>query len=105
VDNSLTGTDINESTLLTVPSANLANAANNSDLLDGLSSEAFARVVLPADTDSGTNSYIRVPSWITGSAPPSVDCDQAQETGRITVRDDGTTNLYICTGTGGWVGK
>ncbi|MGD1995585.1 MAG: beta-propeller fold lactonase family protein [Anaerolineae bacterium] len=49
-------------------------------------------------------NYIQFPT-ITGSAPPAADCDEASEAGRIVVRTDGTTNLYICTGATGWVGK
>jgi hypothetical protein len=41
---------------------------------------------------------------ITG-APPSADCNEATEAGRVVVRTDGTVNLYVCRGTGGWIGK
>jgi hypothetical protein len=49
-------------------------------------------------------NYIQFPT-ITGGGPPAADCDEASEAGRIVVRTDGTTNLYICTGTGGWVSR
>jgi hypothetical protein len=49
-------------------------------------------------------NYIQFPT-IDGAAPPSADCDEASEAGRIVVRTDGSTNLYICTGLSGWVGK
>ncbi len=51
-----------------------------------------------------TQGYIQFPT-IFGDTPPSTDCDETSEAGRIVVRTDGTTNLYICTGTTGWVGK
>jgi len=51
-----------------------------------------------------TGSYIQFPT-ISGAAPPAADCDEAREAGRVVVRTDGTTNLYVCTGGGGWVGK
>ncbi len=51
-----------------------------------------------------TGSYVQFPT-ITGAAPPKADCDEAREAGRVVVRTDGTTNLYVCTGAGGWVGK
>jgi hypothetical protein len=46
--------------------------------------------------------YLRVKT-VTGGAPPSTDCDQASEAGRIVVRTDGTTNAYVCTGAA-WAG-
>jgi hypothetical protein len=51
-----------------------------------------------------TGNYIQLPT-ITGMAPPGADCDETSEAGRMVVRTDGTINLYICTGIGGWVGK
>jgi hypothetical protein len=47
--------------------------------------------------------YIQFPT-ISGSAPPAADCDESSEYGRVVVRTDGTTNLYVCTASG-WVGK
>jgi len=51
----------------------------------------------------GGGSYIQIPA-IEGE-PDLNDCDEEAEAGRIVVRTDGTANLYICTGLGGWVGK
>jgi hypothetical protein len=48
--------------------------------------------------------YIKF-ATINGSAPSSSDCDSAGEAGKTIVRTDGATNLYICTGATGWVGK
>jgi hypothetical protein len=48
--------------------------------------------------------YIRFPT-ISGGPPPDSDCDSLDEAGRMVVRTDGTTNLYVCTSTDGWVGK
>ncbi len=42
---------------------------------------------------------------ISGTAPPSADCDTVKEAGRTIVRTDGAINLYICSGVGGWIGK
>lgn len=50
------------------------------------------------------SNYIQFPTT-TGSAPPATDCNKASQAGRVIVRTDGTTNLYVCTGTGEWVGK
>jgi hypothetical protein len=47
--------------------------------------------------------YVQFPT-ISGAAPPAADCDDASEYGRVVVRTDGTTNLYVCTDSG-WVGK
>jgi hypothetical protein len=41
---------------------------------------------------------------VTGTAPPWIDCDEEADAGRLVVRTDGATNLYVCTGTRGWVG-
>jgi hypothetical protein len=48
--------------------------------------------------------YINFPT-ISGAAPLSTDCDDASEAGRAVVRTDGTTNLYLCRGAAGWIGK
>lgn len=48
--------------------------------------------------------YLRI-KVISGGAPPAADCDAAVEAGQMVVRTDGTTNLYICRGTAGWIGK
>ncbi|MBI4159738.1 hypothetical protein HY504_01095 [Candidatus Wolfebacteria bacterium] len=48
-----------------------------------------------------SGDYIQV-STVTGSVPPSTDCNEAAEAGRMIVRTDGPKNLYICLGTGGW---
>lgn len=48
-------------------------------------------------------AFIQFPT-ITGAAPPAADCDQASEAGRVVVRTDGITNLYICDGSA-WIGK
>jgi len=50
------------------------------------------------------SGYIVFPT-ISGSEPPSTDCDGAGEAGRAVVRTDGTTNLYLCRGATGWIGK
>ena len=50
------------------------------------------------------SGYINFPT-VSGSEPPSTDCDDAGEAGRAIVRTDGTTNLYICRGATGWIGK
>ena len=50
------------------------------------------------------SGYIQLPA-ITGSAPSGGDCNNSTQAGRMIVRTDGTTNLYICTGATGWVGK
>jgi hypothetical protein len=50
------------------------------------------------------SGYINFPT-ISGSAPLSTDCDDASEAGRAVVRTDGTTNLYLCRGATGWIGK
>ena len=50
------------------------------------------------------SGYINFPT-VSGSEPPSTDCDDAGEAGRAVVRTDGTTNLYICRGATGWIGK
>jgi hypothetical protein len=58
----------------------------------------------PNSTLQVVGDYIQFPT-ITGSPPPDSDCDSAVQAGRVVVRTDGTTNLYICTGATGWVGK
>jgi len=50
------------------------------------------------------SGYLQLPT-IAGAAPPAADCDAPAEAGRIIVRTDGAINLYICTGSTGWVGK
>ncbi len=50
------------------------------------------------------SGYINFPT-VSGAEPPSTDCDDAGEAGRAVVRTDGTTNLYICRGATGWIGK
>jgi YVTN family beta-propeller protein len=50
------------------------------------------------------SGYLQIPT-VTGAAPPAADCDAAAEAGRMVARTDGATNLYICTGATGWVGK
>ena len=50
------------------------------------------------------SGYINFPT-VSGAEPPSTDCDDAGEAGRAIVRTDGTTNLYICRGATGWIGK
>jgi hypothetical protein len=50
------------------------------------------------------SGYINFPT-VSGSEPPSTDCDDAGEAGRAVVRTDGTTNFYICRGATGWIGK
>ncbi|MBI2591302.1 MAG: type II secretion system protein [Candidatus Brennerbacteria bacterium] len=50
------------------------------------------------------SNYIQFPT-ISGATPTGTDCDETAEAGRIVVRTDGTANLYICTGTGGWINK
>jgi hypothetical protein len=50
-------------------------------------------------------NYLQLPYAISGSAPPPTDCDEGAELGRVVIRTDGPTNLYLCTGTGGWIGK
>jgi hypothetical protein len=50
------------------------------------------------------SGYINFPT-ISGSAPLSTDCDDASEAGRAVVRTDGATNLYLCRGATGWIGK
>lgn len=49
------------------------------------------------------DSYIRIPT-VTGE-PPSGDCDDVTEAGRLIVRTDGSLNLYICLGATGWTAK
>jgi len=49
-------------------------------------------------------NYIQFPT-VSGAAPPGADCDSSSEAGRVVVRTDGGTNLYVCTGIAGWVGK
>jgi hypothetical protein len=49
------------------------------------------------------SGYIQLPT-ISGAAPPAADCDDPSEYGRMLVRTDGATNLYVCTASG-WVGK
>jgi hypothetical protein len=117
VNNSLTGTDVSESSLGEVPSA------SNADTLDGVNSTGFfssnggtlggdllvvGKVLADGITSASTitaSSYIKF-GTISGSAPDSSDCDEAGEAGRAIVRTDGATptSLYICTATG-WVGK
>jgi hypothetical protein len=117
VNNSLTGTDVSESSLGEVPSA------SNADTLDGVNSTGFfssnggtlggdllvvGKVLADGITSASTitaSSYIKF-GTISGSAPDSSDCDEAGEAGRVIVRTDGATptSLYICTATG-WVGK
>ena len=96
-DNSLTGTDIVESSLGQVPTAGAAGFALDADALDGLDSTDYARLV-------GAGAYAQLPI-IVGSAPDGTDCDEGSEAGRVVVRTDGGTNLYICKGTDGWVGQ
>jgi hypothetical protein len=122
-NDSLTGTDVSEPSLGQVPSA------SNADTLDGMGSgnflstsdggSVYGPVTLGAPLTmllndlvisggslvmSGGGGYIKF-STISGSAPDSSACDEAGEAGRTIVRTDGATNLYICTGATGWVGK
>lgn len=58
----------------------------------------------PQSTLHVQGDYIQFPT-ISGGPPPNADCDEAAEAGRMVVRTDGSTNLYVCTGVTGWVGK
>jgi len=58
----------------------------------------------PQSTLQVVGNYIQFPT-ITGAPPPDSDCNSTAQAGRIVVRTDGSINLYICTGTGGWMGK
>ena len=81
--------------------------ADNALVLDGTSADAVNVGIGTAAPQSAlqvVGNYIQFPT-IAGNSPPPADCDDAAEAGRMVVRTDGTTNLYICTGTGGWVGK
>jgi len=61
-------------------------------------------VSFESDGDVTATGYVAV-RVVSGSAPSSSDCDEAAEAGRLAVRLDGSTNLYICLGAGGWAGK
>ena len=99
----------------------------SSQIIQGMSGDLFINNQVAAGADItiagsgnvgiGTNNpqsrlqvsgnYIQFPT-ISGTTPPAADCDNFAEAGRVVVRTDGTTNLYVCTWTGGtgvWVGK
>jgi hypothetical protein len=103
VGNSLTGGDINESSLGIVPNANQLDGKDSSEFFSATGGSIFGNVSI-----GGTltlSNYLQLPYAISGSAPASADCDEGAELGRVVIRTDGTTNLYLCTGTGGWIGK
>ena len=114
-DNSLDGIDINESTLGNVPyavNAGFATGAGDADTLDGKDSPEFfsstGGSIFGNVSVGGTltlSNYLQLPYAISGSAPAPTDCDEGAELGRVVIRTDGATNLYLCTGTGGWIGK
>jgi hypothetical protein len=102
--------------LADVASGNLTNATavganarvgqSNALVLGGTGASAVSVGVgtgTPRSTLQVVGNYIQFPT-ITG-APPTDACDEASEAGRVVVRTDGPTNLYVCTGTTGWVGK
>jgi hypothetical protein len=59
--------------------------------------EATKTASVPQSTLQVVGIYIQFPT-ITGAAPPDTDCDSPAEAGRVVVRTDGPTNLYLCTG-------
>ena len=59
---------------------------------------------IPVSKLQVVGNYIQFPT-ISGTTPPAADCDSSAEAGRVVVRTDGTANLYICTGSTGWVAK
>jgi hypothetical protein len=80
---------------------------SNSLVLGGTGADAVSVGVgttTPRSTLQVVGNYIQFPV-ITGSEPAKTDCATAAQAGRVVVRTDGPTNLYVCTGTTGWVGK
>jgi hypothetical protein len=101
--NSLTGGDINESSLGIVPNANQLDGKDSSDFFLSTGGLIFGNVQIGGTL--AVANYLQLPYAISGSAPEPTDCDQSAEVGRVVIRTDGTTNLYLCAGTGGWIGK
>ena len=108
VGQSLTGFDISDSSITT---ADIDPTNLNADQLDGFNSTDFVSntggTISGALTVGGelvVGSQLRLPVHV--SAPDAGECDgsPAEELGRIFLRNDATTTLYICTTTG-WVGK
>jgi hypothetical protein len=96
-EDSLQGNDVVEASFDTVPSAASAGTASNADTLDGFDNSDFAHRIGPQGV------YVQYAPEI--GPPLASDCNESVEQARTVVRLDGTTNFYICTGTGGWVGK
>jgi hypothetical protein len=96
-EDSLQGNDVVEASFDTVPSASSAGTASNADTLDGFDNSDFAHRIGPQGV------YVQYAPEI--GPPLASDCNESVEQARTVVRLDGTTNFYICTGTGGWVGK
>ena len=49
------------------------------------------------------NGYIQIPTRI--DAPPNSDCYLANQAGRMVVKTGAPQQLYICTGTNGWIAR
>ena len=101
--NSLSGADINESSLGIVPNADQLDGKDSSQFFLATGGSIFGDVNLGGSL--AIANYLQLINAISGSPPASTDCDADAELGRLVIRTDGTTNLYLCTGTGGWIGK
>jgi hypothetical protein len=96
----------NNLTNATAVGFNAQVGASDSLVLGGTGDDAVnvgIGTTTPLSTLQVVGNYIQFPT-ITGSAPPAADCNEATEAGRLVVRTDGATNLYICSGAT-WIGK
>jgi hypothetical protein len=117
--NSLNGSDINESGLGIVPNANQLDGIDSTGFVQTIGGTIQGALTVHNGITSGSHvladgevqglsvralQHIQLPT-VSTAPPPNGDCDEGSEAGRAIVRTDGTTNLYLCLGTGGWVGK
>jgi hypothetical protein len=111
-DNTFVGSNAGPSTSTQLTNATAIGAdalvgQSNALVLGGTGANAVSVGIgtsTPRSTLQVVGNYVQLPT-VTGAPPPVGDCDEAGEAGRMVVRTDGSTNLYVCTGVGGWAGK
>jgi hypothetical protein len=98
--NSLSGGDINESSLGIVPNANALDGIDSTGFLSSAGGAVFGPLTVGGTLSVGSRLVLPLHA----SAPTAGACDEPAEIGEIFLVDSTTTTLYICT-TSGWVGK